>query len=446
MISKIYRYFRAARTIFFNGPAVFNYPGKRITGYRSINVLTAYWLHAFSVLYFTRAGRVLSVAGAYFLLGSMLTLLMPIYFLSITLANLLVLNILLGWFVRPRLKIVRFIPESAPANTPVEVQYAIENTGSTTAWDIVVDAVPMQGALRFNKSRAFIRALNPKDKVNVTNELIAKRRGCHLLPQPVAASAFPFGLWRWSSRGMPNKPLAVYPDYAPLTSLRLPQDYSHHAAGNLSFSARSGQSMEFLGCREFRYGDNPRHIHAPSWARLRQPIVKEFSDEQARHVAIFVDTFAPPLSPWSKFLQRSNIAFEAAMSLAAATGEFLTRDEYRVELFTFDAAGIGKRTEPGREQLPDLMEAIAAMEPTLGDPPRDVPREFHAELENISLAVLILLGWDEQRQSLVREFMSIGLAVKAVCILEPAKTDGLPSGPIQRLRPQEILAGSVREF
>ena len=245
---------------------------------------------------------------------------------------------------------------------------------------------------------------------------------------------------------MPNKPLAVYPDYAPLTSLRLPQDYSHHATGNVSFSAGAGQSMEFLGCREFRYGDNPRHIHSPSWARLCEPIVKEFSDEQSRHVAIFVATFAPPLSPRSRFLQRQSAPFEAALSLAAATGEFLSREEYRVELFTIDTAGIRKRTEPGREQLPDLLELIAGLEPAPGAPPGNVPRERHAELENISLAILILLGWDDRRQSLLREFRSIGLATKAVCVLEHAGTEVPPPDVIQRLLPGEILAGNVREF
>jgi hypothetical protein len=54
--------------------------------------------------------------------------------------------------------------------------------------------------------------------------------------------------------------------------------------------------MEFLGCREYRQGDNPRHIHAPSWARIGAPIDKEFREEYAHHSALVVDVYTPPMA------------------------------------------------------------------------------------------------------------------------------------------------------
>jgi len=42
-------FIRKAKKRFYDGPALFNYPGRRMSGYRSPNVLIGQWLHAFTV-------------------------------------------------------------------------------------------------------------------------------------------------------------------------------------------------------------------------------------------------------------------------------------------------------------------------------------------------------------------------------------------------------------
>jgi hypothetical protein len=61
---------KAKKRFFFDGPALFNYPGRRMSGYRSPNVLIGQWLHAFTVKHFTVSGRMLIlITGPFFVAG-----------------------------------------------------------------------------------------------------------------------------------------------------------------------------------------------------------------------------------------------------------------------------------------------------------------------------------------------------------------------------------------
>jgi uncharacterized protein (DUF58 family) len=53
-----------------------------------------------------------------------------------------------------------------------------------------------------------------------------------------------------------------------------------------------GSGPEYLGIREYRPGDSPRHVHWPSTARTGTVMVRELEEERSRRVAIAVDSLA----------------------------------------------------------------------------------------------------------------------------------------------------------
>ena len=57
-------------------------------------------------------------------------------------------------------------------------------------------------------------------------------------------------------------------------------------------SRTAGPGPEYLGIREYRPGDSPRHVHWPSTARTGTVMVRELEEERSRRVAIVVDTLA----------------------------------------------------------------------------------------------------------------------------------------------------------
>ena len=53
---------------------------------------------------------------------------------------------------------------------------------------------------------------------------------------------------------------------------------------------RRGTGPEFLGIREYRPGDSPRHVHWPSTARTGTVMVRELEQQRSRRFAIVIDT------------------------------------------------------------------------------------------------------------------------------------------------------------
>ena len=53
-----------------------------------------------------------------------------------------------------------------------------------------------------------------------------------------------------------------------------------------------GSGPEYLGIREYRPGDSPRHVHWPSTARTGTVMVRELEEERSQRLTIVVDTLA----------------------------------------------------------------------------------------------------------------------------------------------------------
>jgi uncharacterized protein (DUF58 family) len=77
-------------------------------------------------------------------------------------------------------------------------------------------------------------------------------------------------------------PLAWFPGVEGSNEQGLPATSTH----------RRGTGQDYLGIREYRTGDSPRHVHWPSSARHGSLMVREFEQERPERLAILVDTSA----------------------------------------------------------------------------------------------------------------------------------------------------------
>jgi uncharacterized protein (DUF58 family) len=50
-----------------------------------------------------------------------------------------------------------------------------------------------------------------------------------------------------------------------------------------------GDSLELLGLRPYRAGDPVRDLHAPTWARLGEPVVRSYQAHEVARVAVVLD-------------------------------------------------------------------------------------------------------------------------------------------------------------
>jgi uncharacterized protein (DUF58 family) len=185
------------------------------------------------------------------------------------------------------------------------------------------------------------------------------RRGRYQFSGFRVSTKFPFALFRKSRRISLASEVIVFPELVPVRSTLPPRA---HTIGEESRGAR-GRAGEFHGLRDWRDGDDPRAIHWSSSARKGKPIVREYEDEAARRVSIFLDNGLPGGEACSDEKLRDTL--ERAISVAASLASDYLERGYIVRVVT---RGEGARPEwlSNPAQLPRLLRTLALL-PAVSD-------------------------------------------------------------------------------
>ena len=111
------------------------------------------------------------------------------------------------------------------------------------------------------------------------------RRGIYELGPAQVQAADPFGFLRFIRTFRERAEVVVYPRVYELSGFSL-------GAGNVEAGARGSLGQrgdEFAGLREYRRGDDRRHIHWKSLARTGELFVKEFALQDPRRFTVALD-------------------------------------------------------------------------------------------------------------------------------------------------------------
>jgi uncharacterized protein (DUF58 family) len=98
----------------------------------------------------------------------------------------------------------------------------------------------------------------------------------------------PFGLFHAERRLPDVVPFAVFPRVWPVAGIEKLGARSSLAPQEAT-SPRSGQSLAYLGVRDYRPGDDLRRIHWPATARRGAPAVKEHEVDLVPYFTLFLD-------------------------------------------------------------------------------------------------------------------------------------------------------------
>ena len=222
-----------------------------------------------------------------------------------------------------------------------------------------------------------------------------------------------FGLVRTKAVWLPEQVVLAYPRYYTLDELPLPMG-RRYQPGGIPLASEVGDSLEFVGTREYREGDPLRKIHWRSWARLGKPVVKEYQEEYFSRIALVLDTFLP-----KRPRPRERARFEAAISMLASVAEHFSRSEEVVDIL---AAGpdlyevstgrsLGhSRQRPRRPRLPRAL-ARAALRV-------DRARRSSSGSSASRRVVAVMLEWDEAREAFLRRVRAMGVAVRVLLVHE----------------------------
>lgn len=360
-------------------------------------------VHRLFYFHLTPSGRALFWLFLFSSSVSLFSFVIKAYVLWCGLLALCATSIVFSRIARAKIAIAVEAPERVRCQQEFRIEMSAHNVGRRAAQALRVQFF-LPPHLSPQGEVAYESWLAPGQRCEFVQKVLPKRRGAFLLDHLLQENCYPFGLWRDSLRHRYEQTVLVYPSYKPLRELDIPVGMRYQPGG-LALTSYLGDSTEFLSTREFRSGDPLRHIHWRSWARLGKPIVKEYGEEYFCRLALIVDTVLPnPDDP---------IPLERAISLSAAITDYLSREEYVIDLFAAGPKLYYLQAGRSLAYLQNIMDVLACLEPT---PPEDesfldMQQALLQEIEGISTTILVFTDWDLRRQRLLDELSVRGTSV-----------------------------------
>lgn len=364
---------------------------------------------------------------------------MVLIFLAVFLVELI-----LGFWYRPRIDIVRLMPERVRAKSQFKVQFVLRNRRRVSAWDVWADPFHYGSGL-VTEQFAALGELPPKAEVKLESRVYARKRGRYRIYTARVESRFPFNLIKWSCRWRKDaRVLSVYPAFTSLTKFKLPLGARNQAEGMARYS-KIGESMELMGVRDYRDGDDIRRIDWPGTARLGSFVVKEFEEDELKRIALVTDTFVPPPTLLQRFRRKPKESqeLEAALELTAALAEYFARGEAAVELFAVGLEVHHLETGRGTTSFEAVCDILSGIEPSQEPALPQLEPDVFRDLADVGGAVVILIGDDPERRKFVARLRESGVSLRVFLIADSPSE--LPPEWVA-LSPKAIRSGTVKEL
>lgn len=273
------------------------------------------------LLYFlTSNGRIFLACTALSAPLSFVALNTTAYNFFTSLLSLVLVSFIMGILYIPNVTAKRNLNNLIEAKSLVKYDVIIKNNSKKTLYQL--KAYDMFWSVFINyKNNNFMEILEPNSEKIYTCEFIVEKRGIYNSSLLYISSNFPFGLFNFVKKIKDPLKIIVFPNYERLDSFDL-QVIRIFQPGGISLTSNIGDSTEFIGTREYVYGDNPKFIHQNSWARIGKPVIKEFQEEYFIRLGLLIDTFCEPSEH-----------FEKSISFAASVSDFLSRSDYIIDIF-----------------------------------------------------------------------------------------------------------------
>lgn len=264
-------------------------------------------------------------------------------------------------FARPgALTLSAWAPARVSAGEPIVVTLELTNPNPRPLWVLRVQGPFLAWDGRWLVRRPTVPMLDAGARVRLESKLVLTERGQRPIGRFSVASVRPLGLVRGKLvRSAPVRIIVVPRTFAieglappPL----IPADHAELVRGQAT-----GADFELAGLRPYRPGDRIRDLHARSWARLGEPMVRTFRRTARREAAVILDASAARLD---------EAAFEGAVSLAASLVRWACKHGARVRLLILADRSreviVGAQVAPVDVAL-DALAAVARVE----SPPLD---------------------------------------------------------------------------
>lgn len=243
-------------------------------------------------------------------------------------------------------------PAAAHEGDVVALELGLRASGWRARYMLEVsDSLPFADAEQ-QSPMVFVDRL--KGAVTLRHEVRCDLRGEHVLGPLSLATSYPLGIHR-ARRTVPDSSgkILVYPKPFPIHALPL-LGASQSPIMGMQAASISGGNDRFFGVREYRHGDNPRHIHWAATARRGELIVKEYEFVQSTELVVVLD-----LRRDAQYGEGKHSTLEYAVKIAASVARFALAGNHGVGLLGFGARPVEVPVGRGAGHYQTILETLA---------------------------------------------------------------------------------------
>jgi len=306
----------------------------------------------------------------------------------------LVLGFTLGamaasWFVSKgplsKSAVTRLLPVDVFAGEPFQVDVTLRNNKRwASSFSVLFEDAPNSNPSIW-PAKVYFSKLAPGSGQTLSYTGLIPHRGLYTLNTCKLTTAFPFGFFERAISIPSEATLLVLPRLGQLEQTIMPSGGAKFSAGAVKTFVKGGEE-EFYGLREYRPGDNPRHIHWKSSAKLAKPLVKEFDRSEREEVSILLDTFIPELAEDNR---RENL--ELAISFVATLARALEESHIAYSFYAMGKGLVGIPGGRGQAHFYRLLRTLAVLEASSKYTLRDLVRLVERELFDTAFLVAVIL-------------------------------------------------------
>ncbi len=336
------------------------------------------------------------VAGAITLFVARLIGTTQFHQLAYVLLTLPLASLVLGMMASRGLKYSRSLPpgDRITAGREARLRLLVERSRFCAAKVSVSDRLPGPREFEFP---------GWKEKHRIEVPLTFARRGVYELGPAEVRVADPFGLLAITSWFEERTEVVVYPQVHELRGF--PLRGGNEEAGTRGGRGRRGE--EFANLREYRRGDDRRHIHWKSLARTGELFVKEFSLEAPRRHTVVLDLRR-------EGLRTQDNEVEDAVSAAASVLRHLSREGLPFRLLGTGSDAIDTGFGSDEDAYWEAMRHLAMAR---ADGARPMGETVLGERGGLGEGlVLVSRTRDEELPHCVRKLREAGLSVIVVAL------------------------------
>ncbi|MCA8993164.1 MAG: DUF58 domain-containing protein [Planctomycetaceae bacterium] len=388
----------------------------------------------------TPAGR-FAVLVMFVSAGGAVSVQVPIYYVFCFLASVLFLVEMVGMIARPRLGTQVHLADHSVAGESMRGSVTLTNIGRWPAFDVMCSLYGLPEGMRHTNAEDMIAVIPPGESATLPIVIDTSRRGVYAMPPLRPHSTFPFNMMRFGRETVEMAAVHVRPAFHPIESMDLPAS-SKHQPGGVLIEGRVGASDEYVGNREYTFGQPAHRLDFRAWARLGKPVVREYQDEFCTRIALVLDTHVAT----TRWKSRNRDSFEAAVKLTASLADGLQSQESVLDLFAAGPELYVFRTTTSVMNFEKVLDLLAAVEPAHKSAFAELSPAVTLQLESVSTMLCVFLDWDSTRASFVESVRHAGCELRVLLVRDeqpttiPFPEDGFE---LQRLSPSAIHAGEV---